>query len=86
MQWLIKFISKYDDTEFLNQVQFDFLVVDNNLNPLRSLAQEEGKQFLYSPSGQYILDMIVKEKPGTANYVVWVYGLAPDGIVPCWSL
>ena len=82
MQWLIKFISKYDDTEFLNQVQFDFLVVDKNLNPLRSIAQEEGKQFLYSPSGQYILDMIVKEKPGTANYVVWVYGLAPQGIVP----
>jgi len=85
MQWLIKFISKYDDTEFLNQVQFDFLVVDNNLNPLRSLAQEEGKRFLYSPSGQYILDMIIKEKPGTANYVVWVYGLAPEGIVPSGS-
>ena len=45
MQWLIKFISKYDDTEFLNQVQFDFLVVDDNLTPLRSIAQEEGRQF-----------------------------------------
>ncbi|NNM35615.1 MAG: peptidase [Nitrosopumilus sp.] len=82
MQWLIKFISKYDDTEFLNQVQFDFLVVDNNLTPLRSLAQEDGKNFLYSPSGQYILDMIVKEDPGTVNYLVWVYGLAPPTIVP----
>ncbi|MCV0391728.1 MAG: peptidase [Nitrosopumilus sp.] len=82
MQWLIKFISIYDDTEFLNQVQFDFLVVDNNLTPLRSIAQDEGRQFLYSPSGQYILDMVVKEKPGTANYVIWVYGLAPEGIVP----
>ena len=82
MQWLIKFISKYDDTEFLNQVQFDFLVVDDNLAPLRSIAQEEGRQFLYSPSGQYLLDMIVKEDPGNANYVIWVYGLAPEGIVP----
>ncbi|MCE2614964.1 MAG: peptidase, partial [Nitrosopumilus sp. (ex Thoosa mismalolli)] len=82
MQWLIKFISIYDDTEFLNQVQFDFLVVDDNLTPLRSIAQEEGRPFLYSHSGQYILDMIVKEAPGTANYVVWVYGLAPEGIVP----
>ena len=82
MQWLIKFISKFDDTEFLNQVQFDFLVVDDNLTPLRSIAQEEGRNFLYSPSGQYILDMIVKEEPGTANYVIWVYGLAPEGIVP----
>jgi hypothetical protein len=82
MQFLIKFISKYDDTEFLNQVQFDFLTVDDNLTPLRSIAQEEGRNFLYSPSGQYILDMIVKEEPGTAKYVVWVYGLAPEGIVP----
>ena len=82
MQWLIKFISKFDDTEFLNQVQFDFLVVDENLTPQRSIAQEEGRQFLYSPSGQYILDMIVKEDPGTANYVIWIYGLAPEGIVP----
>ncbi|MHA7734704.1 peptidase [Nitrosopumilus sp. S6] len=82
MEWLIKFISKFDDTEFLNQVQFDVLVVDDNLTPLRSIAQEEGRQYLYSPSGQYILDMIVKEKPGTANYVVWIYGLAPEGIAP----
>ena len=82
MQWLIKFISKYDDTEFLNQVQFDFLVVDENQSPIRSIAQEEGRQFLYSPSGQYILDLIVKEEPGTANYVVYVYGLAPDWTAP----
>lgn len=82
MDWLIKFISKFDDTEFLNQVQFDFLVVDDNLKPLRSIAQEEGRPFLYSPSGQYILDLIVEEEPGEANYVVWIYGLAPEGIVP----
>ncbi|RMW37245.1 MAG: peptidase [Nitrosopumilus sp.] len=85
MQWLIKFISKFDDTEFLNQVQFDFLVVDENLTPLRSMAQEEGRQYLYSPSGQYILDMVVKEPAGEANYVIWVYGLAPEGIVPSTS-
>ena len=82
MQWLIKFISKFDDTEFLNQVQFDFLVVDDNLTPLRSVAQEEGRQYLYSPSGQYILDMVVEESPGEANYVIWVSGLAPEGIAP----
>ena len=82
MQWLIKFISKFDDTEFLNQVQFDFLVVDDNLVPQRSIAQEEGRQYLYSPSGQYILDMIVEEDPGEANYVIWVYGLSPEGYIP----
>jgi len=60
-QWLIKFISKYDDTEFLNQVQYDFLVVDENLTPLRSIAQEEGRDFLYSPSGLAILDFLLKK-------------------------
>ncbi len=81
-QWLIKFISKYDDTEFLNQVQYDFLVVDDNMTQLRSIAQEEGRDFLYSPSGLATLDFIVKEDPGTANYVIWIYGLSPTGIVP----
>ena len=82
MKWLIKFISKFDDTEFLNQVQYDLIVVNDNLTPTRSIAQEDGKQFLYSPSGQAIVDMIVRENPGTANYVIWVYGLAPEGQLP----
>ena len=82
VNWLISFISKYDDTEYLNQVQFDFLTVDKNLTPLRSIAQEEGKQFLYSPSGQALIDFIIKEEPGTANYVIWIYGLSPEGIAP----
>ncbi len=85
IEFLIKFISKFDDTEFLNQVQYDFLVVDNNLTPLRSIAQEEGRNFLYSPSGQALIDFTVKEEPGTAQYVVWIYGLSPEGIVPSVS-
>ena len=28
------------------------------------------------------MDMIVKEDPGTAKYVIWVYGLSPEGIAP----
>ena len=82
MELIIKFISKYDDTEFLNQVQYDFLVVDENLTPQRSIAQEEGRNFLYSPSGLASLDIVVKEDPGDTHYVIWVYGLAPEGIVP----
>jgi len=74
--------DKYDDTEFLNQVQFDFIVVDENLTPLRSLAQEDNKLFLYSPSGQTVVDMIVEEDPGIAHYAIWIYGLSPEGIVP----
>ena len=82
MAWQIKFISKYDDTAFLNQIQYDLLVVDEDLNPLRSIAEDEGRFFLYSPSGQALVDMIVKEPAGTANYVIWIYGSAPEHIVP----
>jgi len=82
MEFQINFISKYDDTEYLNQVQFDFLTVDENLTPLRSLAQEDNRLFLYSPSGQTNVDMIVTEEPGIAHYAIWIYGLAPEGIVP----
>ncbi|MFQ5440793.1 MAG: peptidase, partial [Nitrosopumilaceae archaeon] len=85
MDFLIKFISKYDDTEFLNQVQFDFLVVNENLEPLRSLAQEDNKNFLYSPSGQTQVDFTVQEEPGIAHYVIWIYGLSPEEIVPSSS-
>ena len=82
MEWLIKFISKYDETEFINQVQFDVWTVDEDLKPTRSLAAEEGRQFLYSASGQYLIEIPVDEKPGTTNYVIWVYGRSPENIVP----
>ena len=82
MQVQINFLSKFDDTEFLNQVQYDFLLVDKDLKPLRSLAKDEGRPFLYSPSGQTLIDFVVNAEPGIARYAVWVYGLAPEGIVP----
>jgi hypothetical protein len=82
MQFLIKFISKFDDTEFLNQIQYDFLAVDENQKPIRSLAQDEGRQYLYSPSGQSQLDFIVQEDPGIAHYAIQIYGISPEGIVP----
>ncbi|MGI9567818.1 MAG: peptidase [Nitrosopumilus sp.] len=85
MQWLIKFLSKYDDTEFLNQVQYNFFRVasPDDLTVVRSIADEENKRFIYSPSGQSLIDFTVEAEPGsTAYYVIWVGGLAPQGIVP----
>ena len=84
MSWLIKFFNKFDDTEFLNQVQYDMMVVDDKLTipPLRSIADEENRNFLYSPSGQPIIDMIVKEEPGIANFLIYIYGTSPEVIVP----
>ncbi|KKL48080.1 hypothetical protein LCGC14_2329080, partial [marine sediment metagenome] len=67
IEWFINFKKPADQTEFLNQVQYDILVVDENLTPLRSIAGEEGSDFLYSPSGQVHRTTIVKENGGTAH-------------------
>jgi hypothetical protein len=82
IEWFLDFKNKFHETEYLNQVQYDILVVDDNLTPLRSIAQEEGHNFLYSQGGQVYKSTIVKESPGTAHYVIWVYGLAPKHVVP----
>jgi hypothetical protein len=80
MEFQVSFLSKFDETEFLNQVQFDFWTVDENQVRLRSIAQDEGRQYLYSPSGLARIDFLVEEDPGTAHYVIWIYGIAPQGI------
>ena len=84
IDWLIKFKSKYDETEFLTRVQYDIMVVDDevSLPPLRSLADENAKQFLYSPSGLAERTMLAREPPGENNYLILVYGLAPEFVVP----
>ncbi len=84
IEWFIDFKNKFDETEFLNQVQFDIFVVDDKLTlpPLRSIASDEGRAFLFSQSGQVYKFTQVKEKTGTAHYVIWVYGLGPQSIVP----
>jgi len=82
IEWFINFKKVYNPTEFLNQVQYDILVVDENLTPIRSIAGEEGSGFLYSPSGQVHRNTIVTENGGISHYVIWIYGLAPKNIVP----
>ena len=84
IEWFLSFKNKFHETEFLNQVQYDIFVVDEKLTlpPLRSIAKEEGHSFLFSASGQILKSTIVKENPGTAHYVIWVYGLAPENVIP----
>ena len=82
IKWTINFLKFSDDKEFLNEVQYDVRVYDENLNQIRSIAEDEGKRVLYSPSGQALVDFTVKEDPGIVNYVIWIYGLGPLGIVP----
>jgi len=80
IDWLIKFKNKYHEAEFLNQVQYDIMVVDDrtSLPPLRSLAGDDAKKSLYSPSGLAEREMLVKEPAGQNNYLIIVYGLAPE--------
>ena len=74
MQWVIEFLNKFDDEyPFMDQVQYD-LLVDKDLKPLRSIAEDKGLPFLYAHAGSSTVDMVVKEEIGTAHFVVWVYG------------
>lgn len=82
IEWIINFHNKFDETEFLHQVQYDILVTDGDGKPVRSLAQEEGRHFLFSASGQVRRFMEVMEGPGTASYAIFIYGLSPEHIVP----
>ena len=82
IEWIINFHNKFDETEFLHQVQYDILVTDGDGKPVRSLAQEEGRNFLFSASGQVRRFMEVMEEPGTASYAIFIYGLSPEHIVP----
>jgi len=82
IEWFIKFKKPADETEFLNQVQYDIFVVDDSLTPIRKISDDVGRQYLYSPSGQVYTTTLVDETPGVANYVIWIYGLSPEGYVP----
>lgn len=82
LEWIINFKSKFDETEFLNQVQYDIWVLDENGIKVRTLSSEEGRPFLYSPSGQVRYFVPVNEPPGIAHYVILIYGLSPENIVP----
>ena len=52
IEWRLSFQKKHDPTEFLNQVQYDILTVDDSGVPLTSLAESTGSDFLFSGSGQ----------------------------------
>ena len=85
IEWIINFHNKFDETEFLNQVHYDILVTDEHTVPVRSLAGDESRNFLFSASGQVRRFMPVMENPGTAHYTIIVYGMSPEHIVPSSS-
>ena len=83
MVLLISFHSKYDETEFLNQVQYDIVVTDSNDIIIHEVSVSEGLPVLYSASGQTRNDeMWVPSEPGEYTYTIIIYGLAPNNIEP----
>ena len=82
MEWFINFMRTVNPTEFVNQVHYDIWIVDDNGDLIRSIAQDEGRQKLFTTSGQVYRTTIVDEDPGTANFVIMVYGFGPEMIAP----
>lgn len=79
MSLLLSFHSKYDETEFLNQVQYDILVADPSGEVVYTASRAEGSRVLYSGSGQTRNDeMWVPDEPGEYTYAILVRGLAPS--------
>ena len=76
----IEFVGQ--DGLLLEQVQFDIVVLDDDVDITRSIAYELGSRTLYAQSGTYHLEFDVRERPGIAEYAIVVYGSAPDWAVP----
>ncbi len=82
MELIINFHNKFDETEFLHQLQYDILVLDGDGRQVRSVAGEDARRFLFSSSGQVRTFVTVEEDPGTAHYALVIYGVSPEHIVP----
>ena len=83
INWIINFHSTSDEADFLYNVQYDIWVEDpTSKEVIKSLAADEGTQFLFSPSGQAIRSMNVDTLFDPTKYIIVVYGLAPKDQVP----
>ena len=82
MEWFINFMRTVNPTEFVNEVHYDIWIVDENGDLIRSIAQDEGRQKLFTTSGQVYRTTVVDEDPGTAKFVIMVYGMGPEMVIP----
>jgi len=82
IEWKISFKNRYNQVEWVNEVHYDIQVIDDEGFTIRSMAQEEGRNALFNGFGQLHRFIEVKEPPGTAHYVILVYGVGPKQIVP----
>ena len=72
----------YNPTEFVNEIHYDIWVVDDNGEIIRSVADDEGRQKLFTTSGQVYRTTVVEEESGNTKFVIMVYGFGPEMIAP----
>ncbi len=84
MELIINFKRLVHETEFENEVHYDILVVEqtaSGLAPKRSIADEDGRNTLFTTAGQVRRDILVKES-GPTKYAIFVYGTGPEASEP----
>ncbi len=86
IEWIINFLNPRNQSEFLENVQYDIIldasVNNNDPHIIQSLASDEGGRFLYSSSGQAEKFMTVNHSINPTKYVILVYGLSPLDVKP----
>jgi len=82
MELFINFMRTYNPTEFVNEIHYDIWVVDDNGDQIRSVAGDEGRQKLFTTSGQVYRTIVTEEEPGIAKFAIMVYGFGPEMIAP----
>ncbi len=82
IDWKINFMNKYNDIEFVDQVHYDILVVDDDGNKLRSYAEDLGRDELFNGFGQVHVLLPIEEKAGLVHYIIFVHGTGPEHQVP----
>jgi hypothetical protein len=82
MELFINFMRTYNPTEFVNEIHYDIWVVNDNGEIIRSVADDEGRQKLFTTSGQVYRTIVTEEEPGIAKFAIMVYGFGPEMIAP----
>ena len=71
-------MNPYNDVEFVDQVHYDILVLDENDRILRSYAQDIGRNELFNGFGQVHFLLPVEENAGLVTYTIFVHGTGPE--------
>jgi len=80
MDMIIDFKRSANQEEFVSQVHYDILVVEmtpDGAKPIRSIANEENRDALFTTGGQVRTRIDIKES-GKTTYAVYVSGIGPE--------